>query len=113
MNVIIKLDYDEKDLNCYGLVVREEDQAMRDDDDGIFKATAPTDPYLLMPENDINAGSYEAIIEDANWQDGVYRVSVFKRIGGTPDPDADAKIGTGNIYIRNGVQVFADDNLVY
>ena len=113
MNVIIKFDYFDFSLNCYSLVTREEDQLLFDGDDNTFKAESHEDPYVLMPEDAVNKGIYAATIEDANWQDGVYQVSVFKQAGGTPVPANDTKIGTGNIYIRNGMQVFANDNLLF
>lgn len=107
MNIIAKLDYFEYALNCYALITREEDQLLFDGDDKTFKTESHTDPHVLMPEDSVNKGLYVAKIEDVNWQDGAYQISIFKRVGASPSPADDEKIGTGTIMIRNGMQAFS------
>lgn len=106
MNILIKFPYFVPSKTIYCIVTREEDQFIRDETDNNFQAS-PADPYTLLTESTVKASIYERVLVES-WQNGVYHVHVYEQLGVSPSPTGDSPIGTGNIDIRNGMQVFGE-----
>src|SRR4051794_13753463 len=92
--------------NVYVIVRRLVDNYQLDDNTGAF-AIAPADPYISLTENALEKGVYEVSESRSVWDDGRYRVSFYKRVGGAPAPGTDAPpIGVLEYAISGDALVF-------
>ena len=99
-NKNIRFDYYEKGLSLYCIVRKEINQYILDNTDGVFRLS-PADPYFAMTENAVVKGLYEVNENRTLWEDGNYHCTVFQKLGASPAPETDDKLGEGDIFITN------------
>jgi len=99
-NKNIRFDYYEKGLSLYCIVRKEINQYILDVTDGIFKSS-PINPYFTMTENAVVKGLYEFNENRTFWDYGNYHCTVFQKLGASPAPATDDKVGEGDIFIAN------------
>ena len=104
-NKRITLDWDTTGLTVYGIIRRESDDFRMDDADGSF-AASPADPYVSFTEDAVIKGRYELDEDRTVWADGLYTAAIYNQAGGSPAPSSDTIIGTGELAIKDDVEVF-------
>ena len=104
-NKRITLDWDTIGLTVYCIIRRETDDFRMDDADGSFAET-PADPYVSMTEDAVIKGRYELDESRTVWDDGRYSVAIYSQAGGSPSPANDTIIGTGEMAIKDDLEVF-------
>ena len=104
-NKRITLDWDTIGLTVYCIIRREIDDFRMDDADGSF-AVSPADLYISMTEDAVIKGRYELDEARTAWDDGRYTVAIYNQVGGSPAPASDTIIGTGEIVIKDDLEVF-------
>ena len=106
-NKRITLDWDTSGLTVYCIIRRETDDFRMNDADGSF-AVSPADPYVGMAEDAVIKGRYELDESRTVWDDGRYSVAIYNQAGGSPAPASDTIIGTGEMAIKDDLEVFLD-----
>ena len=104
-NKRITLDWDATGLTVYCIIRREIDDFRMDDADGSFAET-PADPYVSMTEDAVIKGRYELDESRTVWTAGRYSVAIYSQAGGSPSPASDTIIGTGEMAIKDDLEVF-------
>lgn len=106
-NKRITLDWDASGLTVYCIIRRETDDFRMNDADGSF-AASPADPFVSMAEDAVIKGRYELDESRTVWTDGRYSVAIYNQVGGSPAPASDTIIGTGEMAIKDDLEVFLD-----
>ena len=88
------IDWNVSGLTVYGIIVREADLYMLDDDDGEF-AASPADPYISFTEDGVISGRYILNESRSAWDDGSYNIAIYSQSGASPVPADDTIIGSG------------------
>ncbi|MCK5601040.1 hypothetical protein KAR91_04170 [Candidatus Pacearchaeota archaeon] len=104
-NKRITLDWDATGLTVYCIIRRETDNFRMNDADGSFAET-PADPYISLIEDAVIKGRYELDESRTVWNDGRYSVAIYSQAGGSPAPASDTIIGTGEMAIKDDLEVF-------
>ena len=104
-NKRITLDWDATGLTVYCIIRRETDDFRMDDSDGSF-AASPVDPYVSLTEDAVIKGRYELDESRTVWGDDRYSVAIYNQAGGSPTPASDTIIGTGELAIKDDLEVF-------
>lgn len=100
----LTIDWSETGLTVYAIVRRETDDFRLDDADGSF-AVSPADPYLSLTEDTVIKGRYEVDENRQAWNDGQYGLAIYKQTGGSPAPASDTIIGSGEIIIKDDMEL--------
>ena len=103
-NKRITLDWDTTGLTAYCIIRREADDFRMDDADGSF-AASPADPYVSLTEDAVIKGRYELDESRTVWIDDRYSVAIYSQAGGSPAPASDTIIGTGEMSIKDDLEV--------
>ncbi len=106
----ITLDWSETGITAYYICRREVDDYRMDDSDGDF-ATAPADPYQELTEDSVIKGRYEADEARVAWNDGRYTFTFYKQDGGSPVPASDTVIGTGEMIIKDDLELLLGNTI--
>lgn len=104
----ITLDWRETSITVYYISRREADNYRMDDSDGDF-AASPADPYQELSEDAVIKGRYEADESRVAWDDGRYTFTFYKQAGGSPVPASDTIIATGEMVIKDDLEVYLGD----
>lgn len=103
----ITIDFSESAVTAYCIIRRESDGFLINAGDGAF-AASPADPALTLTEDTVIRGRYEAAESRTVWDDGRYTVAAYKQSGASPDPAADTIIGSGELSVKDDVEVYLD-----
>lgn len=101
---LIQVPWSETGVTLYAIVERQSNSYLLNDADGAF-AAAPVDPYVAFTENATMAGLYEIKESRTAWANGVYTVTAYKQIGGSPAPLTDLLVGTSTMTIVSDTEV--------
>jgi len=107
-NKRITLDWDATGLTVYCIIRREADNFRMDDANGSF-AESPSDPYISLTEDTVIKGRYELDEARTVWNDDRYTVAFYNQVGGSEIPANDTIIGTGELIIKNDLEVFLNE----
>ena len=106
-NKRITLDWDTTGLTVYCIIRRESDDFRMDDADGSFAET-PADPYVSLIEDAVIKGRYELDEARTVWNDDRYSIAIYSQAAGSEVPANDTIIGTGELAIKDDLEVFLD-----
>jgi hypothetical protein len=100
----ITADWSETGKTVYCIIRKEANAYRLADADGEF-AEAPADPYISLTEDAVIKGRYELSESRVVWADGLYTVAIYKQAGGSPAPESDTIIGSGEMQILSDAEV--------
>ena len=106
----ITFDWSETNIPVYCIIRRELDNYRLNDADGSF-TSSPADPYLDLTEDSVIKGRYEVDESRITWNNGRYTFILYKQIGGSPVPTNDIIIGSGEMYVKDDLEIFLDASL--
>lgn len=99
----------EAGLTVYLTALRKADAYLLDDADGIFRASPVSDFAIAMAANADQPALYEKTEARTSWQDGVYLISFYLQIGGSPAPTTDPMVASAEITMEDDEEQTSGD----
>ena len=98
------IDYSQTGLTVYTVVRQLDTEYLLNDADGTF-SDGPTDHYLSLTEHTVIKGKYTVSESRQIWLDGVYDITFYQQVGGSPSELLDTIIGSGLMCISDDTEI--------
>jgi hypothetical protein len=109
---VIRTDWSQTGITVYCMVTRDADGYFLRSSDGAFAFDGTgANSYNSLTEDSIVKGRYRLNESRTVWNDGLYLITIYKQVGGSPTPTSDTVIGTGNMYISSDTEVILDNSV--